>query len=286
MVTLSPIFIIDRPRNLSLSICSIPFIFLFNYYEKNKNAVNVFSKLELDPLIDEKDWFVYDDESVRFFMAMDSYLEDVDCEIRMKGDYIYFQDKLPYLVLSNKDYQSILISINVTKECRFKIDCQLTSTVRDVMTKINNKLSLIKQDLMFDPENKILKVISLSDYMIDLEEKVGYFTYINDCILSDKIPEYILLDSPFIATRKRSSSLCGSFYSKMPMNTIFTRMPTKAAHKRALKIEWRISNLRESLKNIASHQPFSQPFARFEKKITMMEDFNSLYDFDYLKLFI
>ena len=43
---------------------------------------------------------------------------------------------------------------------------------------------------------KILKVKSLNDYIIDINEKMIKYAYIHDCVYQNVEPDYIILDNP------------------------------------------------------------------------------------------
>jgi len=42
-----------------------------------------------------------------------------------------------------------------------------------------------------------------SDYIFDLEEPIGLFTYLNQCIQNNTIAEYIVIDSPYFSKEMR-----------------------------------------------------------------------------------
>lgn len=85
----------------------------------NKRGINQLDKLQLDPLISEKenlDWFIYDDESLKFLMDMEKegfiVVENVKKHPNNKNK-VYFQDKYKYMLLSNKEYKSFYITLNL-----------------------------------------------------------------------------------------------------------------------------------------------------------------------------
>ena len=89
---------------------------ILDYYMSNKRGINVLSKLTFDSIIGLKNWFVYDDESINFLISMEDYLENVESDIRIKNNIIYFQDKLPYIMITNKDCKSFIINIYIEKD--------------------------------------------------------------------------------------------------------------------------------------------------------------------------
>ena len=84
-------------------------------FEEKQNRVNSLNTLNLDDLIsDREDWFTYDDESLNFLMKNEVYNYEVDINNNIyfsDDNKLYFQDKLPYTVLSSKEYKKFLIRI-------------------------------------------------------------------------------------------------------------------------------------------------------------------------------
>ena len=96
-----------------------------DYYKSNLNPVNTFTKISLDNLIksepdDNNDWFIYNEESFSFLMNYEQFefLPDFN-NIKIIGNKIFFQDKLPYIIFLNKDQKSILINIFVNEKVLF-----------------------------------------------------------------------------------------------------------------------------------------------------------------------
>jgi hypothetical protein len=87
---------------------------LLSYHNAHKKGINQLNKITLDPLIDNKDWFIYDDESLNFLAG--STFNDIEDTVRIKDGIIYFQDKLPYMILPNKDYKTFIINISVAHD--------------------------------------------------------------------------------------------------------------------------------------------------------------------------
>jgi hypothetical protein len=89
---------------------------VISHYNSNKKGINQFNKLNLDPLINT-DWFIYDDESLNLLTNM-SFKSEVEETIKIKNNIIYFQDKLPYITLPNKEYKLFFLSIIITTDVR------------------------------------------------------------------------------------------------------------------------------------------------------------------------
>jgi hypothetical protein len=194
---------------------STDFYELYNY---NKKQVNYFSKLILDPLIKKKDWFTYDSESLNFLISKDKLnFNENSNEVIYKNykDSFYFQDKLAYMSLGNKEYKYIMVSVTVDENTKLKIDVPLTFKASELLRKINKKLEMPKPQSCFNPDKKILKVVNLCDYFLD-DSPIGLSNYVMECIKSDLIPEFVIVENPFLETnnnlnpslmRRRSSSL-------------------------------------------------------------------------------
>ena len=63
----------------------------------------------------------------------------------------------------------------------------------------------------FQPEQKILKVRGLNDYIFDINEPLINFSYINECISQSKIAEYLIIDNPKIkqnTTNMMNETIC------------------------------------------------------------------------------
>jgi hypothetical protein len=208
---------------------------LADLYKISKKGVNTFSRLELNPIISEGesniyyDWFVYDDESLNFLMSYENK-ENSENDVNKNNTIplnmkvvidnitkikrILFQDKLPYMILPNKEYKSIFLYVRVNQDVRVKIDSSLTTTAMEILIKVNNKLNIPRPELSFDPKRKLLKVLNLCDYFLDVESPIGLSAYITECIKQDQIPELVIVDNPIlpveinlVSGRRRSSSL-------------------------------------------------------------------------------
>jgi hypothetical protein len=96
------------------------------YFQTNKLGINRLNKLQLDPLISEKenlDWFIYDDESLKFLMEMektDYYIEE---SIKHTEDEkIFFEDKYKNMMLLSRDYKSFFINMHLNTVSPFNLD--------------------------------------------------------------------------------------------------------------------------------------------------------------------
>jgi hypothetical protein len=190
---------------------------LTHNYKENMKNINTFSSITLDPLIltseNNEDWFIYDDESLNFLTKMKTFDYQI-CDFLIKNKY--FQDKLPYISLPNKEYKNILIDIRVNDQMRMKLGCSLTSTLIDVLKKISDKIQKMNPKEGFEPSQYALKVLGLNDYIIDQDQPMGISNYFTECIKNGETPEFSLIKSPLYIEspkpkgkfdRRRSSSV-------------------------------------------------------------------------------
>lgn len=66
------------------------------------------------PEEENKDWFIYDDESLNFLMEMEKMQIELNQLIKFKkgnSNKVYFQDTYQNFTLLTKDYPHILIDI-------------------------------------------------------------------------------------------------------------------------------------------------------------------------------
>ena len=65
------------------------------YFDKSKEALNKFEKFQLNSTISEKedlDWFIYDDESMKFLLKMQKMNIKVLSQFKYIKGKLYFQD--------------------------------------------------------------------------------------------------------------------------------------------------------------------------------------------------
>jgi hypothetical protein len=63
---------------------------------------------------------------------------------------------------------------------------------------MRKKLSQLNESLSFDSSQKILKVKSLNDYILNMKTPLSQYAYINECVMRNRTPEYIILDDPLL----------------------------------------------------------------------------------------
>ena len=158
------------------------------------------------------DWFIYDDESLNFLSAFEreqfitesnvKYIED-------NGTKVIFEDRYKNVTLNEKQFTKLFINVtyipplnennnndNINKSITIKLKLNPNMTAKNIIERMNEKLSLLNNQFKFDPMKKILKVKSLNDYIIDINEKMIKYAYIHDCVYQNVEPDYIILDNP------------------------------------------------------------------------------------------
>ena len=166
--------------------------------------MKTFHKLSLDLLIsDDKylDWFIYDDESLSFLTNINSIkeFESLNEYENIKFDKqcnIYFQDKLPSIPLKVEDYEQFVFTIEFNSESKFSLFGSITNTGKEIMEKLILKLKKISPQDCFFPDSKIIKFKSLAEYVWDINEPIGKFQYIVDCLKKETKPEFVLINKP------------------------------------------------------------------------------------------
>ena len=64
---------------------------------------------------------------------------------------------------------------------------------KNIIERMNEKLSLLKNQFKFAPMKTILKVKSLNDCIIDVNEKMIKYVYIHDSVYQNVELDYIIL---------------------------------------------------------------------------------------------
>ena len=185
--------------------------FFEDYFNMSKLSIINLSSLNLNyinSIIDSNDnvshnWFIYDDESLKFLMEIEEQEDmQIDSSIKISSAFsntnnLYIQDKLPYLILSTKEYKSFLISFEYSKDINLTLASTLLTTMYEIFDKINRKLEMMNAKLKFHYEAKILKVQGKYDYIHELYTPLGQIVHIHECIKANTITELRIVDNPF-----------------------------------------------------------------------------------------
>ena len=193
-----------------------------DYYVRNKKCYNEFlpyrrNKLTCDD--DNIDWFIYDKESINFLHEMNKTtfkefggLKYINGKVYFEDKCVFEEDKSNMPTLQNQELKDIkridrlianFIIENISEKqngnsVSKKIEINTKTTALEVIEKMLSKLSMMDNKIKFNPKTKILKVRSQNDYVFDLNEPLGNYTYINECLKMNKSPEYLILDNPLI----------------------------------------------------------------------------------------
>ena len=198
---------------------------LENYFRHNQKGYNEFKIYRRNPLTceDEKiDWLIYDKESINFLLKMNKLESKELASLKYKDGYVFFEDKL---LMEKKSYISAMDftkkkSITMTEKQMQQIFLNLTiniappgkpkdvisnkmkvttkTTALDLIKKMCSKLMSMKEGLIIDIDKKILKVKGLNDYIFDVKKPLINYVYLTECIKLNKIPEYLIVDNPFM----------------------------------------------------------------------------------------
>ena len=210
---------------------------LEEYFIRNKRGYNEFNPFKINVLTCDKktiDWFIYDKESIKFLLEMEKKEFIENSNLKYINGKIYFEDKFVKdepntnnkstdkkrkfsftKKLTDNELSSFLVGLKIDlsdeqnkknfQVHKFKITS--TTTALDLIKRLGNKLSLSIKQINFDPKKKILKVLSLNDYIFEINEPLINFQYINDCVKLNKTAEYLVLDKPaLIETNNQQSS--------------------------------------------------------------------------------
>jgi len=206
------------------------------FFQFSKNSISELSEYNINPLIyegkemDDKqkkkmaksttindinekrneqkkdlDWFVYDDESMNFLTTLDKeeFKQNSNIKFLKDNNKVIFEDIYIYdspesndsNKITEKNMENFLVDVSY-KEITKKLKLSFNTTGNDLLEMMNKKLGVIDKNLQFDPSTKILKVKSLNDYVLQMKTPLSQFAYINECIMRNKVPEYIIKDNP------------------------------------------------------------------------------------------
>jgi len=174
-----------------------------------KKQIKDFYELTLDPLISEKgnlDWFIYDDESLNFLTNMDDLNEfsvEENKNIRFDlNNKIYFQDKLPEIILLKNEYKSFLYTVYISIDFQSSFEATLFTTGKEVINKLNKKFSSINQSMTFNEDEVIIKFKNIEEYIFELNEPLGKFKQIVDCLKYEKKIIFLIVPKPSFYEKK------------------------------------------------------------------------------------
>jgi len=202
---------------------------LENYFLHNQKGYNKFSEYHRNNLTceDEKiDWLIYDKESINFLIKMNKLQIKEISALKYKDGLVFFEDKcqtndkhksysnaMNYAInkrtnITEKQMKNVYLNLTINIAppgqpndiISNKMKVNIDTTALFLIEKMCNKLMGIKKGLFIDIKKKILKVRGLNDYIFNVQEPLINYTHIIECIKLNKIPEYLIVDNPFMST--------------------------------------------------------------------------------------
>ena len=197
---------------------------LEDYFIRNKKGYNEFTPFKRNILTCDKktiDWFIYDQESIKFLLEMEKkeYIENSN--LKYINGKVYFEDKFDEPIqinqkedlkrkfsfskkLRDQELSTFLINLTIDLSTEqkpkniqsHKFSISSKTTAYDLIEKLGIKLSAANKTLKYEPRKKILKVLSQNDYIFEINEPMINFQYVNECVKLNKIAEYLVIDNP------------------------------------------------------------------------------------------
>ena len=200
-----------------------------NYYARNKKCYNDFIPYRRNKLTcedDNIDWFIYDKESINFLHEMNKIEFKDFAGLKYINGKVFFEDKcvseedktnntsIPVNQdKKDKKEEKIIASFSIEynkgqsgNSFTKKVEINPKTTAFKIIETMLSKLSMMDDKIKFDPKSKILKVRSQNDYVFDLNEPLINYTYINECLKMNLLPEYIILDNPLLVKKEGQTS--------------------------------------------------------------------------------
>ena len=196
-----------------------------NYYARNKKCYNDFIPYRRNKLTcedDNIDWFIYDKESINFLHEMNKKEFKDFAGLKYINGKVYFEDKCVFeedktnnasIPVSqdkkDKKEEKIIASFSIEynkgqsgNSFTKKVEINPKTTALKIIETMLSKLAMMDDKIKFEPKTKILKVRSQNDYVFDLNEPLINYTYINECLKMNLLPEYIILDNPLLVKKE------------------------------------------------------------------------------------
>jgi hypothetical protein len=177
---------------------------LEDYFRNNKKGYNEFSRFKSNSLIGKNDfdWFIYDNESMKFLLKMNRINIPVGSSLEEINGHLYYEDKVEKIKNINqikKDISKIFVNLTFDlpqKRVSKKLAINTQTTSLDLIKTVARSINALNKNISFEPEKKILKVRGLNDYIFDINEPLINFTYIIECVTESKNAEYLIIDNP------------------------------------------------------------------------------------------
>ena len=198
---------------------------LEDYFVRNKKGYNEFMPFKRNMLTCDKktiDWFIYDQESMKFLLEMEKKEFVENSNLKYINGQLYFEDKYEEIMvkktpnsdqkrkfsfskkLGDKDLSKVLINLTIDLSTEqnpkniqsHKFTISSSTTAYELIEKLGAKLCAANRAFKFDSKKKILKVRSQNDYVFEIFEPIINFQYVNECVKLNKLVEYVVVDNP------------------------------------------------------------------------------------------
>ena len=186
---------------------------LEEYYSKTRKSFNEFKPYKINILScdnNKVDWFIYDKESINFLIEMDKKTFVENSNLKYINNKLYLEDKCinngnnNKSELTDEDLSKVLINLIIdlstnenSKNIQSrKLKITTKTTALNLLESFCSKIGIADNKIRINPKKKILKVRSLNDYIFDMKEPLINFSYINECIRLNLMPEYLIIDNP------------------------------------------------------------------------------------------
>ena len=157
------------------------------------------------------DWFVYDDESMNFLTSLDKEEFKLSSNIKFpnkkdQNNKVIFEDVYESTQLKDNELKNMFVEVSYptdkaegnNKEVTMKFKLNMKTNGYELCENMRKKIGQMNKNLDFDPSKKILKVKSLNDYVLNMKTPLSQYAYINECVMRNKVPQYLIMDDPLI----------------------------------------------------------------------------------------
>ena len=246
---------------------------LEDYFSHNRKYFNEFKPYKINFLScdnNKVDWFIYDRESINFLIEMENKNFVENANLKYVNGKLYFEDRVDRTnnmkELTDEDLNKLIINLtfdlstpdNPKNIQSKKVKINKKTTAYDLIVNYCTKLESMNSKYKFDPKKKILKVKGLNDYIFDINEPLINFSYLNECIRLNLVPDYLIINNPELVDSNGSltSSLASS--NNYNSNTSYNESQIDGnATTTTINSTFKKSQIQSKfdLKNIASYNP-------------------------------
>ena len=244
-----------------------------DYFCRNRKYVNELKPYKINFLScdnNKVDWFIYDRESINFLIEMENKNFVENANLKYINGKLYFEDRVDHTnnmkELTDEDLNKLIINLtfdlstpddpkNIQSK---KVKINKKTTAFDLIENYCTKLENMNSKYKFDPKKKILKVKGLNDYIFDINEPLINFSYLNECIRLNLIPDYLIINNPELVDNNNSLTNSIASSNNYNSNTSYNdsqidgNATTTTINSMFKKSQ---SQSKFDLKNIASYNP-------------------------------